>query len=100
MRVLRLGEREIPPVPEGGDREIAIRDAVEALFRETRASRSDVVLAWPAEQCILRELTVPFQKDDDIRKVVKFEIESHLHSHAIEDVVVDFVRTGTAPDGS
>jgi Tfp pilus assembly PilM family ATPase len=100
MRVRRLGEREIAPPVEGADREQAVRDAVEALFAETRAGKGDVVLSWPAEQCILRELTVPFQKDDDIRKVVKFEFESHLHSHAIEDVVVDFVRTGSSPEGS
>jgi len=100
LRVLRLGEREVGPVPEGGTREDAVRDAVEALFRDTRASRGDVVLSWPAESAILRELAVPFREDDQIRKVVKFEIESHLHSQSVEDVVVDYVRTGETKDGA
>ena len=67
LRVCRLGEREIA-LPEGGDREEAVRDAVDALFRETRAGRDETVLSWPAESCILRELSVPFREKDQIRQ--------------------------------
>ena len=40
LRVLRLGERDCV-VPEGVDREEAVREAVDALFRDTRASRDE-----------------------------------------------------------
>src|SRR5262245_54379567 len=93
LRVLRLGERDVA-VPEGGDREEAVREAVDALYKETRAGRDESVLSWPAEACVLRELGVPFREKEQIRKVVKFEFESHLHNQAIEDVVLDFVSTG------
>jgi Tfp pilus assembly PilM family ATPase len=99
LRVCRLGEREIA-LPEGGDREEAVREATDALFRETRAGRDETVLSWPAESCILRELSVPFREREQIRKVVKFEFESHLHNDAIEDVVLDFVATGETRDGA
>ena len=99
LRVTRLGEREIA-VPEGGDREEAVREAVEALFKETHAGRDDVVLAWPAEACVVRELTVPFREPDQIRKVVKFEFESHLHSNSVEEVVLDFLPVAETKEGT
>jgi Tfp pilus assembly PilM family ATPase len=99
LRVTRLGEREIA-VPEGGDREEAVREAVEALFKETHAGRDDVVLAWPAEACVVRELTVPFREPEQIRKVVKFEFESHLHSNSVEEVVLDFLPVAETKEGT
>jgi hypothetical protein len=99
IRVVRLGERDLA-VPEGGDREEAVREAVDALFRDTRASRDEVVLAFPAESCTIREVAVPFREADQIRRVVKFEFESHLHSQAIEDVVLDYFPTGESKDGT
>ena len=99
IRVLRLGEREIV-VPEGGDREEAVREAVDALMRETRASRDETVLSWPAEGCTVREITVPFREMDAIRKVAKFEFESHLHASAIDDVVMDFSLLGETREGT
>ena len=99
VRVLRLGEREIV-LPEGADREEAVREAVDALYRETRASRDETVLAWPAEGCTIREITVPFRDADQIRKVAKFEFESHLHSQAIDDVVLDHAPLGETREGT
>ena len=100
LRVVRLGERDLDAVPDGGDREDVVRTAVDALFRDTRSSRGEVVLSWGAEACILREINVPFRAEDQIRKVAKFEFESHLHSQAIEEVVVDFVRVAETREGS
>jgi hypothetical protein len=99
MRVVRLGERDLV-VPEGADREEAVREAVDALFRDTRAARDEVVMAWPAESCTIREISVPFRDPVQIRKVVKFEFESHLHASAIEDVVLDFFSTGDTKEGA
>jgi Tfp pilus assembly PilM family ATPase len=98
LRVLRLGERDCI-VPEGADREEAVREAVDSLFKDTKASRDEVVLAWPAETCTIREISVPFRETDQIRRVVKYEFESHLHAQAIEDVVVDFVAVADTKEG-
>jgi Tfp pilus assembly PilM family ATPase len=43
---------------------------------------------------------VPFTDDDQIAKVVKFEFEPHLHSASIEDVVIDYVKTGLTKNGA
>ena len=99
IRVVRLGEREIV-VPEGADREEGVREAVDALLKETRAPRDEAVLAWPAEGCTIREITVPFREADAIRKVAKFEFESHLHASAIDDVVMDYFTLGETREGT
>jgi Tfp pilus assembly PilM family ATPase len=99
IRVVRLGEREIV-VPEGAEREEGVREAVDALLKETRAPRDEVVLAWPAEGCTIREITVPFREADAIRKVAKFEFESHLHASAIDDVVMDYFPLGETREGT
>lgn len=99
LRVIRLGERAIEE-SDGRPREESVRDAVDALFRDTRASRDEVVLTWPAEACVLREITVPFREEDQIRRVVKFEFESHAPGRDIDDLVVDFVATGETRDGT
>ena len=41
-----------------------------------------------------RDVAVPFRADDQIEKVVRFEAENHLHGRAIEDVIVNWVKTG------
>jgi Tfp pilus assembly PilM family ATPase len=99
VRVLRLAEREIEEPADGTGREDAIRATVDALFRESGVSRDEVIFSWPAESCTLREVSVPFQDDDQIRKVAKFELEHHLHGVDIEDVVVDYIRLGPSRDG-
>ena len=43
-----------------------------------------------ASRAVIREITLPFTDLEQIKKVVKFEAESHLHEIPIEDVVVAF----------
>ena len=74
--------------------------AVRQALSDARAPRNSVCAAIAAEQLTLREITVPFTEDDQIKKVVKFEFEPHLHSAAIEDVVLDYVKTGAARNGT
>lgn len=71
----------------------------EALSR-AKAPKNAGCLALPAERCVVREISVPFSQDEQIRKVVKFEFEPHLHSAAIEDIVLDYVPVGTQNVGT
>lgn len=78
----------------------AVVAALKRALSESRGPRQAASFAMPAEQCILREITVPFETEDQIAKVIKFEFEPHLHHGAIEDVLLDFLRTGPARSGS
>ena len=83
---LRKGEREDPD---------AVSQAVKAAFKAAKAKKDQVIVGIPAREAIIREIVIPFTDPDQIRKVIKFESEGHLHGVDIEDVVVDFQKVGT-----
>lgn len=95
-RLVRFAEAEyavgVGGAPTGEDVLAGIRKAL----AEAKGPKGAASFAMPAEQLVLREITVPFEQEEQVRKVLKFEFEPHLHAGAIEDYVIDFVRTGTA----
>lgn len=97
-RLLRFAEVPYEPGADGDPAPLvaALRQAV----AQARGPRQAASYGYPAEECVLREITVPFESPDQIAKVVKFEFEPHLHHGAIEDVVLDYIRTGPARAGS
>ena len=70
----------------------ASRGAMAALraFKEANANRDNITLGFPAREAVFRRLTVPFTGREQIRKVIKFEVEGSIHSHNVDDMVVDF----------
>ena len=113
FKISRVAIREIPEdeaVPlgavdeEGVDappsREERISEIVGEIFKTLALPKEDACASFPAGKSMIREITVPFFDEDQIRKVVKFEAENHLHSHAIDDVVVNWIKTGETKDGS
>ena len=77
-----------------------ISDLLASVFRELKLPKEDVCASFPAHTSVNREIQVPFFDDDQIRKVVRFEAENHLHSHSIDEVVVNWIKTGETKDGS
>ena len=63
--------------------------ALHAL-KDAKVARDNVTLGFPCREAVLRDLSVPFVGADSIRKVIKFEAESSIHSHNVDDMVVDF----------
>lgn len=99
-RLLRYAEVTHDPGPGGAVSAEAVGVALRKAIADARGPKQAAGYAFPAEQCILREISVPFETEDQIAKVIKFEFEPHLHHGAIEDVVLDFIRTGPARSGS
>lgn len=98
-RLLRYAE-----VPHESPGQATSAEAVVAALRralsDAKGPKQAASYAVPAEACILREISIPMDDEEQIAKVVKFEFEPHLHQGAIEDVVLDFLRTGPARTGS
>ena len=88
-------EGELPPDPE---EQLGLQ--VRGIFDELKLTRDDVCVSFDAGTSVFREIQIPFSGDDQIRKVVKFEAENHLHNHRLEDVVVNYVKIGESRDGS
>ncbi|MHC5009884.1 MAG: pilus assembly protein PilM, partial [Planctomycetota bacterium] len=107
LKVQRLVIREIPakppPAVEGEpipDPDAALSETLAEIFGELKLPKDDVCATFAAGSTVFREIMVPFTADEQIRKVVTFEAENHLHSHSIEDVVVNWVKTAESRDGS
>jgi Tfp pilus assembly PilM family ATPase len=58
------------------------------------------VAAIDSGDALLREVTLPFKGDDQIRKTVRFEMESLIHNYSIEQLVVSHYKTGETDKGS
>jgi Tfp pilus assembly PilM family ATPase len=96
----RFAEKEYELDEDGVLSPAVVLDALRAAIAQAKAPKNVASLSVATEQCILREISVPFSQDEQIRKVVKFEFEPHLYSAAIEDVIVDYLRTGDAKPGA
>ena len=61
---------------------------IDAMFSKNKISREPVAMSWDSAHTIFRELNLPFTGAEQIRKVIKYEAESHLLNCDIDDVVV------------
>ena len=92
FRVTAAARAPIEAAAQGDDRIKAVSHAARAALKAARVSKEQIVLSIPACDVIIREIQLPFTDEDQIRKVIKFESESHLHSCDIDDVVVGFQK--------
>ena len=93
----RLAKVSIDRVPGGASAELVAqgeaRAALHAL-KDQHIKLDTVNLGYPCRDAVLRTLKIPFVGDDAIRKVIKFEAENSIHSHSVDDMVVDFHEIG------
>lgn len=97
-KLLRVHTAPVPMV--GSDpvvRAEAIATAVEAAMAE--GMRGEVWLGHPCREAVLRTIELPFKGHEAIRKVVKAEIEGEIHSHIVDDMIVDFHEIGPGAEG-
>lgn len=114
FKVLRLAVRDVPRpperesglVPEGEEKPApfdpiaATATVVRDLFDTLKLPKEDVCATFDTGTTISREIVVPFFEPEKIRKVVKFEAEHHLHSQSVDEVVVNWIKTGETKEGS
>ena len=104
LRVITRPDARGRPQPAEGEtpKELdeLVSDEIREIFQTLKLPKDDVCASFDSGVTIFREIVVPFLEDDQIRKVVKFEAEHHLHSQTIEDVIVNWVKTGESRDGS
>jgi Tfp pilus assembly PilM family ATPase len=90
------------PIPAEGSS--AWEERATAVLREALAAskvpRGRVVAAVDSGDALLREVTLPFKGDDQIRRTVRFEMESLIHNYSIEQLVVAHYKTGETDKGS
>jgi Tfp pilus assembly PilM family ATPase len=97
-RKTRLMRVHTENLVDGGSRPEAV--ALAARVGIDLGMRGEAFLGHPCREAVLRVIELPFKGHDAIRKVVKSEIEGEIHSHAVDDMVVDFHEIGPGADGS
>lgn len=75
-------------------------DDLKTALHDVGFTRERSLLAVSGSRCILRNIALPFRGRDEIRKVLKFEAEGYIHSHSIDDVVVDATVVEEHEDGT
>ena len=107
FRLIDFFNEEIPPVHTGeyseDDEYIAPMAADELLARimsERNLRDIDVVTEVDAKDCIMREISVPFTKDEQISKTVFFEAENYFTGFDLENTVLDHIKTGESEGSS
>ena len=56
--------------------------------------RLSLYLVVSSEFCMLRQFMVPFLSEDQIKKTVRFEAESHIHGATIEEIEIQHMKIG------
>lgn len=92
-KILQLHQAPIPEEADVPWEDRAARTLKEA-FATSKAPKSRVVAAVDSGHAILREVTLPFKGEDQIRKTVRFEMESQIHNYSIDELVVSYYKTG------
>lgn len=79
-------------VAAGEERRETIRGILADVMARKENRGMEIVTAVDACNVMLREILVPYTKDETIAKTVRFEAESYLHSQSIEDVVIEYLK--------
>ena len=75
-----------------------LREVLGEIFKSL--PKNSVIGCVEAHDTITREIPVPFKSDDQIRKVIKYEAEHHLHDCDAEDVIVQYAKVGESKEGT
>jgi Tfp pilus assembly PilM family ATPase len=99
-RRVRLLRVQTGDAPVGGDPRVRA-EAVAAVVHAAIGAgcKGEPVLGHPCREAVLRGLELPFTGSDQIRKVVKAEVEGEIQGYVVDDMVVDFLILGAGAEG-
>jgi Tfp pilus assembly PilM family ATPase len=62
------------------------------IIAERNLKDADIVVSIDAKDCVIREINVPFIKDEQIRKTVFFEAENYFTGFDLEDAQLEYIK--------
>lgn len=98
-RILKAHEAPIPADPERPWEDRAA-EALRRALADSGVPRGRAVGSVDSGEAILREVSLPFKGDEQIRKTVRFEMESQIHNYTIEQLVVSHYKTAETEKGA
>ena len=98
-RVIGYYEAEIPEDAEKPWTERATA-TLQDVFTRGKIPKSNIVAGLDSGELLIRIISVPFKDEAQIRKTIKFELETHITQYAAEDLIVDFTIVGETETGA
>ena len=98
-KILQFLEQPIPSSPDVSWEKRA-SGALKEAFAAGKIPRGRVAAAIDSGEAILREVSLPFKGEEQIRKTVRFEMESLVHNYTIEQLIVAHYKTGETDKAS
>jgi translation initiation factor 1 (eIF-1/SUI1) len=78
--------------PDEQDSQGKKAEMIKAVLKEKGVPLSNVTLALDGRQIFCREVVVPFTRNDQIQKTIKFETEEFMPAAPVESMVVDYYK--------
>lgn len=97
-KILQFHQAAIPPGETPWEERAAA--TLKQAFSDAKVPRGRIVAALDSGDAILREVSLPFKGDDQVRKTVRFEMESLIHNYTIEQLIVSHYKTGETDKGT
>lgn len=79
---------------EGAAPEADVVSVVRDLLKRHKVPLQNVVASLRCQDAVVREITVPFTRDDQIQKTIKFQAENYFHSVSIDDLIIEYLKFG------
>ena len=86
-----------PQGAEGGIEYVppmSLEELIHKLFTERDLTKADVVACMESKDCVIRQFSVPFTKEDQVRRVVSFTAEEYFPAFSMDDVVLEYLKVG------
>ena len=107
FRLIDFFSEEIPPIHSGEYSEdndyippMSVGELLARIVEERKLKGLDTVTAVDAKDCIMREISVPFTRDEQIRKTVFFEAENYFTGFDLENTILNHIKIGEDGDTS
>lgn len=78
----------------------SLREILETAMSGSDLQGLDVVSSIPTRMTTLRELSVPFTRDETIAKTIRYESESVIPSVSIDDLIIEYIKCSESADSS
>jgi len=102
-RLSKVHSERIAPLEAAGGAGLeadAIAEATAVAIAEAGVPKDGLRFSVPGRSAVLRTIDVPFKGRETIRKVIKGEVEGAIHSHSVDDMVVDFYTVAEYEEGT
>lgn len=82
--------RKLDAAKKGEEADVV--SVVKDIVKKHRVPVGNVIASVRAQDAVMREIVVPFTRDEQISKTIKFQAENYFHSTSIDDLVIEWLK--------